>query len=229
MELPTALSQRAQTLLNSPRFQLIPPTQPHGERQYDDGRVFWWKGGETCEGIGYQGPWSSAHRVLFEAAGVLLEKRPWARWQELSAREMEFFLRDKNSQVALPEEFILEFTQTWQELQAVIAQWLQSGVSLRPYSYALGAPFKELPLKDKIHELKAFFLSDKLAPFFQRGGRLEVLDVVECTVYLALDSVDIPPGAFLDWLQIMASETFQEPSLNLVPEAFPSNEVKKTV
>lgn len=230
MEVPrTEFSQRALALLQTPRFESAAPPTPHGERQYDDGKLIWWAGKDSCEGFGHHGPWSETEKVLWEAAGVMLKGQKWGRWQEISSRELEFFLRDKNSQRALPEEALESFHPLWIEIQSVVVQWLQSGVSLAPYIFTHKVAFRDLSLRDKIHELKAFFLSDKLSPFYQRGGKLEVLDVQDCTVYLALDTADIPQGAFLDWLQIMSAETFHDPTINLIPEAFPSTTGKKTV
>lgn len=218
---PSVRSQRAQSILTAPKFQHSPPeTGVYGHRQYDDGRLVWWQGSQNCEAWGYAGKWSDDARALLEAAGTILKNQRWARLQELGARELEFFLRDKNSQIAITEAALSEFTSVWGELQASVHNWLQSGVSLAPYRYSQKAVFRSLPLADKIHELKAFFLSDKLQAFYQRGGKLEVLDVVESTVYLALETGDIPQGAFLDWLQIIAAETFSDSALNLIPEDF---------
>ena len=230
MEVPRSqYSQRVHSLLLSPRFKSAPAAHSHGERQYDDGRILWWSGPQNCEEWGYEGPWTDSEKVMWEAAGVLLKGQKWGRLQEITPRELEFFLRDKNSQMALPEDDIKSFLVYWQDLQSVVLQWLQSGVSLQAYHYTLKVPFKELALRDKIHELKAFFLSDKLSPYYQRGGKLELIDVQECTVYLALETGDIPSGAFLDWLQIIAAETFSEPTLNLIPEGFESAGPKKIV
>lgn len=218
MEVPTIQSQRAQTLLEKSAFHMAPPDFSHGKCQYDDGRLIWWSGSSICESWGYYGPWDLASRALIEAAGVILLKKNWSKVQEISIRELEFFLRDKNSQPAIAEDYLDELTSTWHELQSSIQNWLRSGVSLQDYHFSGIVPFRELALAEKIHELKSFFLSKKLSPFYQRGGQLEVVDVLDCTVYLALQTGDIPQGAFLDWLQIITSEEFREPTLNLLPE-----------
>lgn len=230
MEVPrTEFSARALALLQSPRFAQLAPTTPHGERQYSDGRVVWWSGSEICAEWGYWGAWSAGDKILLEAAGQLIKGQKWGRLEELSARELEFFLRDRNSVPALEETLVEGFAQTWTELKAVIHEWRQSGLSLRPYTYSQKLPFGALKTVDKIHEFKAFLLSDKLMGFYQRGGRIELLDVEDCTLFIALDTGDIPQGAFLDWLQIVAAEALSEPAINLIPEPFPSGTAKKTV
>lgn len=218
MELPTIHSQRAQGLLEKCDFQLAPPSEKHGKCQYDDGRLVWWRGNEICEGWGYSEAWNLPSKALLEAAGVLILKKNWSKIQEISVRELEYFLRDKNSQVAISDNFLNEFAPVWTEIQQAVQHWRHAGVSLQDYHFSKVIPFKDLPLAEKIHELKSFFLSKKLAPFYQRGGQLEVVDVSDCTVYLALQTGEIPQGAFLDWLQIIACEEFQEPTLNLLPE-----------
>jgi hypothetical protein len=75
-------------------------------------------------------------------------------------------------------------------------------------------------LSEKIRELKAFFSSERLSGFYKNGGEIELLDVEEFTLYIALNCGTIPEGALLDWLQMSLAETFREPRLNLVPEPF---------
>lgn len=230
MELPPNWSRRATQLLQSPRFaHPLPVEASVGHRQYTDGPWIWWRGQEKCEGWGHGGDQSPSQSVLLEAAGSLLLGSPWARLQEISPRELEFFLRDRNSVPALPEEEVRAFTDRWKDLQSSIGEWRLSGVSLTPYVYSQATPFAALSASAKIRELKAFLLSEKLSAFYRRGGRIEVLDVDGTTVYVALDTADIPTNAFLDWLQLSAAQDFREAGLNLVPEAFPSGAPKKTV
>ncbi len=129
----------------------------------------------------------------------------------------------------MPEERLEAFTGVWELARQTMSDWLRSGVSGKPYSFPSELAFASLTLTDKIRELKAFFLSAQLSPFYRRGGKLELLDVEDSTVFIALDSADVPLEPLLDWLQSSAVKVFREPSLNLIPEAFPSSESKKTV
>ncbi len=213
---------RARAAVEKPRFFAAPPAGAHGVCQFDDARLVWWTGNDACEGWGYAGPWGPQERVLWEAAGALAVGKNWERVQGLSTREMEAYLRERNSVPAFPEGVGPEGEAAWARIQAALEAWRLSGASAVSYVFPSDKRFRELPLAEKIHELKAFFQSEKLLPFLRRGGRIELLDVEGTTVFLALSTADVPPAAFLDWLQMSAAETFREPALNLVPEAAPS-------
>lgn len=220
----TPLSQRARTLVEA-RAHHAPapaPDSAHGERQYADGGLVWWTGQQECLTFCHHGAWDEAHCALWEAAAHLMKGRPWAKCAELAPREIEFFLRDRNSASAVSDEALATFAIRWRELLTALSEWTRVGRVLGAYRFPSGESFARLPLSDKIRELKAFFLSEKLAPFFARGGKLELVDVDGTTVFIALDTADVPLGAFLDWLQMLAADVFREPALNLVPEEFPS-------
>jgi hypothetical protein len=223
----TPLSQRARAYVEAHTHSAAAPkgadaSVPYGERQYADGGLVWWAGHGECLNFCYSGDWDAAHVALWEAAAHLMKGRPWAKCAELTPREIEFFLRDRNSAPAVPALALEAFGERWRELLEALAAWTRAGRVLGAYRFPSDESFARLALPDKIRELKAFFLSEKLAPFFARGGKLELVDVDGTTVFIALDTVDVPRGAFLDWLQMLAAEEFREPSLNLVPEEFPS-------
>jgi hypothetical protein len=159
---------------------------------------------------------------MLESLGQILKGKPWSVSQNLTLREAEAYLRDTNSQAALPLESYESLVEFWPFLQKTLQSWSAVKV-LKGYQFPSEKVFKTLPLAEKIRELKAFFSSEKLAGFYRQGGELEVLDVEDMTVYLALKSGSIPHAPLLDWLQITLAETFREPSLNLVPEDFPSS------
>lgn len=222
MEVPTGWSNRALKTLTHPRFARVDGEKREGKCQFPDGRLVSWEGQEVCSLWGYQGDWSAPARALLEAAGSLLEGLGWSRALDISPRELEAYLRDSNSRPAFPENAEAIFGADWKLIQKALGDWKNSGQVGGAYVFARKKSFRSMTVAEKITELKAFLHSEKLLPFFRQGGRLEVVDVEECTVYLALDAGHVPEGAFLDWLQLTAAEMFGEPTLNFIPEGLPS-------
>ncbi len=220
-------SSRAQKTLQNPRFCLTKIPAGWGECHLNDTRILCWNGRERCEGWGYLGAWTEGERAILEALGQLLENKMWSFLQEISLREAEAWLRDRNSQAALPEDSYQELREFWGDIQQAIKEWASGGKVLRDFRFPSEKVFATLSLPEKIQQLKAFFSSERLSGFYRQGGRLEVLDVDGMTVYIALFCSTIPPGALLDWLQLTLAETFREPALNLVPEDFPSGDPLK--
>jgi hypothetical protein len=179
-----------------------------------------WKGRENFEEWGYQGPWTEGERVILEAMGHLLKNKSWQKIKEITLREAEAWLRDRNSEPAFSPEEMGILPQMWGQLQAQIEHSFKSGRVLSDFRFPSEKSFEKLNLSEKIRELKAFFSSERLSGFYKNGGEIELLDVEEFTLYIALNCGTIPEGALLDWLQMSLAETFREPRLNLVPEPF---------
>ncbi|MBY0517099.1 MAG: hypothetical protein K2P81_09335 [Bacteriovoracaceae bacterium] len=222
MDNPIKYSLRAQKFINNRQHFLQEIPENWGKCQINDTYKIFWKGKEKCEGWGYQGPWSDSEVAILEAFGEICKNISWEKIKIMSLREAEFFLRDRNSVVALEEKSYEFLSASWPHVLDSIEQWLHSGKILQNYRFPSGKSFKVLSLPEKIHELKSFFSSEQLSGFYRQGGKIEVLDVEENTVFIALDCAQIPEAALLDWLQMIMAETFREPALNLVPEPFPS-------
>jgi len=222
MDNPSHWSIRARATLEKPQFSLTEIPAKWGKCQFTDTLHVGFSGKEICEEWGYSGGWGQVEQAMLEALGMILKKKSWSKIKEISPREVEYFLRDRNSVPAFPEENKDLITTQWQHLVQAIEQWKLSGKTLLDYRFPSEKSFKTLSLPEKIHELKSFFSSERLAGFYRQGGKIEVLDVDGETIYVALFCAQVPEGALLDWLQLVLVETFREPTLNLVPEPFPS-------
>ena len=179
-----------------------------------------WKGEKSLEEISFSSTWRLGSQVLFLALKEILRGKPLESAKNLSLREIESFLRDRNSEPALPSESFEDLTLHWPRIQGQLAQISSTSQSVGRYDFPAGKVFAALSLSEKIQELKAFFSSETLLGLRRSGGRIELLDVQEFDVFIALDSGSVPESALLDWLQLKLAETYREPALNLIPESF---------
>lgn len=212
-------SQRAQKLL--PLLPQHTQTQLQGHRIVLDSTLWIeWIGEKSLENLSFSSSWSQGAQVLFLALKEILRGKPLESAKNLSLREIESFLRDRNSEPALPSESFEDLALHWPRIQGQLTSISSSSQSAGAYEFSAGKVFAALSLSEKIQELKAFFSSETLLGLRRSGGRVELLDVQEFDVFIALDSGSVPESALLDWLQLKLSETYREPSLNLIPESF---------
>lgn len=221
MDNPRTLSARAQELLRSPRFSLSKIPQEWGKCHFPDARSLAFFGDKYLTGWGYTGPWSEEEVLWLETLGTLMINKPYPTKNQFTPREIDFFLRERNSIPAFSPETLARLEEFWGMVISAMLEWKNSGKTLQNYRFSSGKVFRELSLPEKIHELKAFFSSEKLAGFYRAGGKIELLDVSDSTVYIALFTGSIPEKALLDWLQLTLAEELREPAINLIPEEFP--------
>ncbi len=212
-------SQRAQKLVKK-----VPEhthTQLNGHRfQLNERLWIEWIGDNQLENITFSKDWSLASQVLLLALKEILRGKPLESAKNLSLREIEYFLRDRNSEPALPSESFLDLSDQWSKVTTQLSTLTAVSQSIGSYQFSSGKVFALLSLSEKIQELKAFFSSETLLGLKRSGGRIELLDVQEFDVFVALDSGSVPESALLDWLQLQLVDTYREPSLNLIPESF---------
>ncbi len=147
--------------------------------------------------------------------------KPFPTKNQFTPREIDFYLRERNSVPTFSSETLSQLEQSWGLIVSAMMEWKSSGKTLQNYRFPSEKVFRKLSLPEKIHELKAFFSSEKLAGFYRAGGKIELLDVSDTTVYVALSTGTIPQKALLDWLQLTLAEELREPAINLIPEEFP--------
>lgn len=211
-----ARSLRVQSLLEAPKFHAPAVPQEAHKCQINDSAWFFWAGDSELQRLGWAGPAPEEWIILVEAVGALFLGKSLRRLEESSFRELEAWLRDRNSQAALgpSEEALLEAA--YRRLREMV----RFQEPRRAFVFPSEKSFAELALAEQIRELKAFFSSDKLAGLARNGGRIELLDLVDFDVIIALDNGGVPRGPLLDWLQLALAESFREPRLNLIPEEF---------
>ena len=177
-------------------------------------------GDKELEKIFFSPSWNLGSQVLLLALGEILRGKPLESAKNLSLREIEAYLRDRNSEEALAAESYPDLSEHWSRIQAQLLSLTNSSVGGKSYQFPSGKVFALLSLAEKIQELKAFFSSDTLLGLMRSGGRIELLDVQDFDVFIALDSGSVPEAALLDWLQMKLTEVYREPSLNIIPESF---------
>ncbi len=186
---------------------------------YDDVKVWVqleWES-QNVKKLSFYGELGPLEKILFESLAQLLKNRPLTFLDQLSLRECEAFLRDKNSEPA-----IVGMTEVHESLFKKITHWLrnwsrtESGVN---YHFHSGrGPFKSLKLVDKIRELKAFLASSKILTLYENSVPPELIDVEDLTVFVAAPySSETEKSLFHD-LHLLGVEAFQEENLNFIPE-----------
>lgn len=155
--------------------------------------------------------------VLIEALSTLTQGRPLAQVEQLSVRELEAFLRDRNSEYAL-EGLPTSFEEQFKKLLTWLRLWpKQSAGSEFVYETSNG-PFSRLKLIEKISELKDFLNSSSVLQLYAGQPRPELLDIDGLTVYLKVNYSSEDDRARFESLHLLGVEAFQEENLNFIPE-----------
>jgi hypothetical protein len=215
----TLNSERARALLKSPKFFIPAPIQ--GMRKFHSSSFDLFALVEKENGIvknlSFSGKVPDPIHIYLEAMASLLIKKPISTLSELSLRECEAFLRDRNSVPALgPLELDDE------NILRDLFQWLKHIDPLRdstPYSFSSSqVGFERLSLVDKVKELKAFLGSTQVEEIYQGLARPEVLDVEDLSVYVWAPYESEREKEAFEKLHSLGVETFGEDRLNFIPE-----------
>ncbi len=213
-------SQRAMSLLASsevfiqektPGMRRFPGDQLvlWGEVNWDQGRV------KNLSFFGELEPWQ---KVILMAVSLLMSGKDLSKIDQLSLRECEAFLRDRNSQMAienLPETAEADFKKlfTWIRLWPLP----KSGAS---YSFPLeNGSFRQLKLADKVRELKAFLNSRDVIELYQGLPAPELVDVDQLSVFIEAPYQTDKDKVIFEELHVLGVLAFQEEELNFIPEA----------
>lgn len=175
-----------------------------------------WEHGNVKK-LSYFGDLSDGFVLVMESMANLLIGKNISFLSELSVRECEAFLRDRNSQMSFEDLS----PQDESELRKIF-QWLRNfplpKIS-REYQFSSQkGPFGALKLVDKVRELKAFLNSPEILNLYQRSVSPELVDVDDLTVYVSVPYRTENDRALFDELHTMGVETFREESLNFIPE-----------
>lgn len=172
----------------------------------------------NVKNLSFYGNIPDYEKVLFESWAFLLIGKPITKLKEISLRECEAFLRDRNSEPAI--EGMTENDEV--ELKKVI-QWISAfSPSLPAKEYTFSSekgPFRSLKLTDKIREIKAFLNSPEILTLYQNLPRPELVDVEELTVYIHAPYDSQREKGLFEELHILGVEAFQEENLNFIPES----------
>ena len=213
-------SQRAKKILENPKF--VKSTLENSMKRFPgDGMVLWadleWDH-NNVKNLSFFGELSPIQKVILESMASLLIGKPITSLDNLSIRECEAFLRDRNSETAFDGMSEVEEI----ELKKVF-QWLRVWPRyVTPEIYQFSSekgPFRQLKLVDKIREIKAFLNSPEILTLYQNYARPELVDVEDLTVYIHAPYSSEQDKSLFEELHILGVEAFQEESLNFIPDA----------
>lgn len=213
-------SHRAKKILENPKF-IKNSLESSMKRFPGDGVVLWadleWDN-NNVKNLSFFGELSPIHKVILESMASLLIGKPITSLDNLSIRECEAFLRDRNSETAF--EGMSEADEI--ELKKVF-QWVRVWPRyVAPEIYHFSSekgPFSQLKLVEKIREIKAFLNSPEILTLYQNQPRPELVDVEDLTVYIHAPYSSEQDKSLFEELHILGVEAFQEESLNFIPDA----------
>lgn len=213
-------SLRAKKMLQEPQAMVQP--DPAQMRKYPSDEMNLWvkmeREQQIVKKLSFAGSVDDHEKVLLEALAALMKGRPLALLENLSLRECEAFLRDRNSELALenlPNQTEVKFKKLFSWLRALP----QETPALDYHFASEKGPFSKLKLVDKVRELKAFFSSLEVKSLYQGMVGPELVDVDELTVFVQAPYLSEKDRALFEELHILGVATFQEENLNFIPEA----------
>jgi hypothetical protein len=213
-------SQRAKTILSQPRFRRAELDREM--KRYPGDRLALWCKVELdlniVKNLSFYGTVSDAEAALLESMASLLIGKPISKLDELTVRECEAFLRDRNSEAAI--DGMTETDET--ELRKVFL-WVRATPSRGPAKeyrfHSEKGPFRGLKLVEKVRELKAFLNAPEILTLYQGLVPPELVDVEELTVYIQAPYGSPRERGLFEQLHLLGVHAFQEENLNFIPDA----------
>lgn len=212
-------STRAKKILEAPQFYKREVTP--AMRKFPGSGLSLWVEVEgdslSVKNLSFSGALDPAHVLLIESMASLLIGKKLSAIEQFSVRELEAYLRDRNSEKSF-EGLSPEIENQIQAVFRWIRAWpFKSAVDVYVYPREKG-PFHQLKLIDKVREIKAFLASTEIASLYD-GLRLpELIDVEDLTVYLDVPYADEDQRSLLHELHERGVEIFREEELNFIPE-----------
>ncbi len=213
-------SNRAKKMLENLKY-VKPELDTRMKRYPGEGLVLWvvleWEG-QIVKNLSFFGELKDHQKIILESMASLLINKPITKLDELSIRECEAFLRDRNS-----ESSIDGMTESDESELKKVFQWIRVWPKFevaRDYTFSSEkGPFSRLKLVDKIKEVKAFLNSPEILTLYQDLPRPELVDVEDLTVYIHAPYDSQREKSLFEELHILGVEAFQEENLNFIPEA----------
>jgi hypothetical protein len=213
-------SERAKGLLQIPRA--IDQTNLSQMRKYPSDDFILWvnleRDQQNVKNLSFAGTLQDHEKVLLEALAVLMKGRPMTLLENLSLRECEAFLRDRNSELAL-ENLGAEEESKFKKLFLWLRAFRPAEAPSEYHFSSQTGPFRNLKLIDKVRELKAFLNSFEIQELYQGSHSPELIDVDDLTVFIQAPYQSEKDKALFEELHILGVSTFQEDNLNFIPEA----------
>ena len=214
-------SERAKGLLNKPKAfnHEFPSSQmrkfPGNELNIG---VYLERDKQNVKNLSFAGTPLDYEKVILEALSALIKGRPLALLENLSLRECEAYLRDRNSELAL-ENLSSDDEVKFKKLFQWIRVYPEVGAPVEYHFSTAKGPFQNLKLIDKVKELKAFLNSTEVQYLYKDCLRPELIDVDDLTVFIQAPYDSDADKSLFEELHILGVATFQEENLNFIPEA----------
>jgi hypothetical protein len=213
-------SERAKALILKPQAYCSKPLPQM--RKFPGGDLNLWayleKDQQNVKKLSFSGDLKDYQQVLLEALSALLKGRQISLLDNLSLRECEAFLRDRNSEFAIenwPSEDDSRFKKIFQWLRA----YPEVGDRFEYQFTSDKGPFHSLKLVDKVKELKAFLNSVEVHNLYKDCLRPELIDVEDLTVFIQAPYSSEQERSLFEELHLLGVATFQEEKLNFIPES----------
>ena len=214
------ISKRALEFYSHPRFfqQTPSPAMKHYPGEGFELAVELQTSANNVKKLSFWGNLPDWEQVLLESWASIMMGRSFSQMDQLTLRECEAFLRDKNSEPALQS-----LPAGTDEKFKRLFDWIKRlNVPERAVPYHFSSekrPFRNLKLADKVRELKGFLNSPEIIELYQGLTPPTLLDVDDLTVYLEVSYGSESERVLLEDLHMLGVEAFQEESLNFIPEA----------
>lgn len=213
-------SSRARKILEAPKYLKSEVTP--SMRKFPGSGILLWVEMEGDPGnvknLSFSGTLDEFQRLVLESMASLLIGKKITLLENLSVRECEAYLRDRNSEAAF-EGWSAEEENVFRP----VFQWLRAWPFINPsqsYKYSREkGPFRQLKLADKVRELKAFLISQEIATLYATTRLPELVDVEDLTVYVMVPYSSESERSLFHELHERGVETFGEEELNFIPEA----------
>jgi hypothetical protein len=212
-------SSRAQKVLAQPRY--FSAEKKSGMRRYPGHENLWleieWDK-NNVKNLSFFGDLKDYELVLLDSMASLLVGKPVSSLSQLSVRECEAFLRDRNSELAL--EGMTEKIET--EFKSLFSWLTFYPLPIHGIEFTFSSekgPFQGLSLVEKVRQIKAFLQSSDILTLYQHHPRPELIDVEGLTVYVEAPYETSEEKALFEELHLLGVAAFQEENLNFIPEA----------
>lgn len=173
---------------------------------------------QNVKNLSFYGEIEDYQKIFLESMASLLITKPITKLDDLTLRECEAFLRDRNSEVSVEG-----MTENEEEALKKVFQWIRVWPQfefVENFNFSSeDGPFNQLKLVDKIKAIKAFLNSPEILTLYQNHPRPELVDVEDLTVYIHAPYSSQSERAMFEELHILGVEAFQEENLNFIPEA----------
>lgn len=218
--MPKIKSLRANAILNGPRY-LSPELDPLMKKYPSESWSLWLKlewESNIVKNLSYYGDLKDWQKIFIESMATLLIGKPITKLDELSLRECEAFLRDRNSELAvegMTENEKLEIKKVFKWIRFLPQE---KKAEIYHFSSDKGI-FRNLKLVEKIRELKAFLNSPEILTLYRNQIKPELVDVEDLTVYIHAPYTSDEDRDLFEKLHQLGVEAFQEECLNFIPES----------